>query len=125
MAKLSELIGKTMASVKNVDDGAIVFTTESGEVYELSHLQECCESVAIEDIVGDLADLVGSPILRAEETTSYDDPVGITKKHYGRYTWTFYKFATRKGYVDIRWYGESNDNYSESVDFNKVRSEAK
>jgi len=68
----------------------------------------------IEDICGDLEDLVGSPILMAEEITEekFDDEYGYTK-------WTFYKFATRKGYVTLRWRGGSmNDEYGEAVCFN-------
>src|SRR3990167_248976 len=120
MAELKDLIGKTLTKAEQVGDDEIVFITSEGKRYKLYHSQDCCESVTVEDIVGDLADLVGEPILVAEEATSDKNPDGVTKEDQDRFTWTFYKFATRKGYVDIRWYGESNGYYSESVDFEEA-----
>lgn len=118
MAKLKDLIGKTLTKVEVLtDDDEIVFITNEGKRYKLYHKQECCESVTIEDIVGDLSDLVGEPILVADEVINQTNLDDETKEDKDWFTWTFYKFATRKGYVDIRWYGESNGYYSESVDF--------
>lgn len=121
MTELKDLLGQTMASVVNIDDVELVFTTTDGKQYKLHHPQDCCEHVYIESIVGDLSDLVGEPLLMVEESTSDKNPPGVTKEYQDSFTWTFYKFATRKGYVDVRWYGESNGYYSESVDFTRVK----
>ena len=121
MAKITDLLGKTMTNVENIEDEELVFTTTDGTRYKLFHDRDCCEFVFIESIVGELADLVGEPLLLVEESTSDKNPEGVSiARQEGTYTWTFYKFATRKGYVDVRWYGESNGYYSESVDFMKI-----
>jgi hypothetical protein len=120
VAELKDLIGKTLTKLEQVGEDKIVFITSEGKRYKLYHSQDCYESVTVEDIVGDLDDLVGEPILVAEEVTSNENPEGVTKEYQDSFTWTFYKFATRKGHVDIRWYGESNGYYSESVDFGEA-----
>lgn len=103
------LVGKTFKSVVNSGD-KLDFETIDGEKYKMFHQQDCCEHVSIEDIVGDLNDLIGSPILAASETSNQGDSQ----------TWTYYSIATIKGAVSIRWYGESNGYYSESVDLIRV-----
>ena len=120
---VSDLKGKTLSSVSGgVGDDSIEFRTSDGETYLMYHEQDCCESVSVEDIVGDLEDLVGSEILLAEEVAG-ESPVDFDESGYESYTWTFYKFATLKGYVDIRWLGSSNGYYSEGVSFRKMTGE--
>jgi hypothetical protein len=119
-AAFSELLGKTVVSVKGEKgDDRLEIQTSDGCHYALYHSYDCCESVAIEDITGDVADLIGEPLLEAEEVTSNDDPEGYKPESTYResFTWTFYKLGTRKGRVTVRWLGESNGYYSESVDF--------
>jgi hypothetical protein len=114
-AKFSDLLGKTLTQIEGgVGDDVITFTCSDGSKGKLFHIQDCCESVEVEDIVGDYEDLLGSPLLVAEESTSSETP---NEDQDYSFTWTFYKLATIKGSVDIRWYGESNGYYSESVDF--------
>jgi len=111
---LALMVGKTFVRVEGaVGAGEMLFETADGERFLFTHLQDCCENVDINDIVGDLEDLVGEPLLLAEEVSGATEP---DAEHYESYTYTFYKFATRRGYVDVRWLGESNGYYSESVD---------
>jgi hypothetical protein len=110
---LALMLGKTFVQVTGSVGGyEMTFETANGERFMFAHSQDCCESVDINDIVGDLQDLCGSPLLLAEEVKGATEP---DEEHYESYTYTFYKFATRKGYVDVRWLGESNGYYSEGV----------
>ncbi len=109
------LLGKVLVSIENNDNEELIFRVTDEEAYKMYHDQNCCESVNIDDITGDLDDLISEPILLAEEVSQKGD-----EDDWGTSTWTFYKFATIKGYVTIRWYGSSNGYYSESVSFRKV-----
>lgn len=117
------LVGKTLTAIRKVDDDELYFETAEGQTFKLYHSQDCCESVTIESITGDFDDLVGTPILVAEEATSEENPEDANAElieYQDSFTWTFYKLATVKGWVDIRWYGSSNGYYGESVDFVEV-----
>lgn len=116
-AHFSELLGQTVTEILRENAGCtkgerLLFKLSDGRTFIMFHQQDCCESVTIEDICGDLKDLMDSPILQAEESTSKDNPKGGEES----FTWTFYRIATVKGAVTIRWYGTSNGYYSESVD---------
>lgn len=114
---IEQMIGKTFVEVAGeVGGDSLKFKANDGAVFEFHHYQDCCESVAIESIVGDLSDLIGEPLLVAEESTGETPADHKFEYEPESCTWTFYKFATRKGYVDVRWLGESNGYYSESVD---------
>lgn len=118
---ISILVGKRLKKVSvSSDKTEILFETKAGERYMLYHDQDCCETVTVYDIIGDLKDLLDFPITMAEEITSCVNAKDIMIKSQYSFTWTFYNLATVIGYVTIRWYGESNGYYSEKVDFKKL-----
>jgi len=135
--EIDEMIGKTFANIEIDTSGEnqkLIFIQKDVDSvinkYVFTHIQDCCESVYIAEIVGELDWLIDSPILAAEEVSSSSSDYQVnplTKEvpnHVFEYepdsmTWTFYKFKTAKGYVTIRWLGESNGYYSEGVDYYK------
>lgn len=123
VANFSDLVGKTLTKVYE-DKDKLIFDVDDGTQYALYHAQECCEYVRLEDTNGDLEDLVGTPILSAYESSNelgYCEPTEDMKKGWGTGTWTFYRISTIKGTVVLRWLGESNGYYSESVDFARTK----
>ena len=126
--KFESLKGKVLVGIEVIDGDedfdSIFFTTDTGDRYKLYHEQNCCENVEINDICGDINDLLNTPILLAEEVTHDNEiPDGVNMpEYYESFTWTFYKIGTVKGTVTIRWYGGSNGYYSERVNFEKMET---
>lgn len=116
---VSELVGKTFIKVEKAKDASdLYFIMADGTGYRMYHPQDCCENVYLEDVAGDLEDLVGSPIVSATEDTDEITPKDVW--HDDCFKWTFYNIATAKGWVTLRWYGESNGYYGVGVDIEKV-----
>lgn len=109
------LKGLVIISATGIEEGhdEILLTTECGKQFKMYHEQDCCESVYIDDVCGDVDDILNDEIMHAEERSNNPD----TGEDFESVTYTFYDIQTSKGSLNIKWYGESNGYYSESVDF--------
>ena len=119
----SDIVGKTFKSITGLVEGSdeIIFTFTDGSEYKMYHDQDCCESVSVADVCGDIEDLIDATVLEAREDTNSEDTFGKTGYDMDdSFTWTFYNIQTNKGCVQIRWLGTSNGYYSESVDFKLI-----
>ena len=115
---VGDFVGQTIQSVEGLVKGSekITFITDAGAKYAMFHERDCCEAVWLEDIDGDASDLIGAKVLSFEESSKENPDASESG------TWTFYTIITDKGRVWLRWNGESNGFYSESVSFYKVFS---
>ena len=115
---LDNALNQPILAIEGLEQGSekIVFRMMTGNLI-LEHQQDCCESVAVEDLEGDAEDLVGQVLLHAEEVVNGKEAgqSGEVDDYGESMTWTFYKFRTTGGDLWVRWLGESNGYYSERV----------
>jgi hypothetical protein len=95
------LKGVTLKAIEGLEDGSdrVRFVADDGRAWLMWYEHDCCGSAVVHDLAGDVSDLLGSPILLAEESSNQDNP----PENADSFTWTFYKLATVKGYVTITW----------------------
>ena len=116
-----ELVGKTITSITRVVcvEGDALHFELAGETFDcvMYHEDVGNEWVGLEDVCGDLEDLLDTPVLYAREDTSSD-----TGGEFGEpeLKWAFYNIGTIKGSVTLRWLGESNGYYGIDVDFKRI-----
>ena len=122
--QFSVLVGEKIKKLKIVDNERVNIETSDGKTYSLYHLQDCCESVLVYETVGDLNDILNKKIISATETVfKNEDPEWYKPEpnsYRDSFTWTIYRLETKSGFVEIRWFGESNGYYSESVYFSEI-----
>lgn len=103
--------------LKNVQE--ITLECDDDSSFYFYHLQDCCEHVEVWDIKGDFCE---SEIVEVEECESQEWPEDVPLKDFvDCFTWTTHKIKFSSGReVAIRWLGESNGYYSESVYFGRT-----
>lgn len=119
--EIDELKGVVLDGIEGATIGSdeIIFISGNNK-WKLYHEQDCCESVELNDIIGDLRDIVGSEILNAYESSNEEPDFDALPHSDDSFTWSFYRITTIKGTVTFRWYGTSSGYYSESVDFKQI-----
>lgn len=103
------LVGSTCTSFKATDNSLTLYT--SSDIHTFDHVQECCEDVYIESIVGDLTDLLNLPILEAKAT------VENNRTDEGLERWTLIELSTIRGSVTIYFFSSYNDYNCPDVDY--------
>ncbi len=126
---ISEFIGGHIVTATGLEPNSerVEFVFADGRRFAMLHEGDCCESVSVNDVIGDTADLQDATVIDAREEVSEEvDPEDYVpySEYRDSFTWTFYIIQTSKGAVTIRWLGESNGYYSERVDIELVGESA-
>jgi len=89
--------------------GLVTIVTDKLSV-QFFHYQDCCETVRVAQVDGDIEDVIGKTIRLFEERAVYGESA------WGLHCATFYALRTDGGDITWRWDGDSNGYYSVAVD---------
>ncbi len=121
-ANWHDLVGQTISSISApIGDAHIRITTEQGGV-EADHVQDCCESVDLIRVDGDLDVLIGSKVELAEDDSGCNPPDWAEKEPSWAesVTWTKLTLKTSAGEAVFWVRGASNGYYCETLAIKKI-----
>ena len=105
---ISHLLGKMVESITlNDDKTELTIVCKGGYRYLMMHEQDCCESVWLDDLDGELSDWQNVTVLEASESASLADSTEMQ--------WTFYRLACNLHSLCLRWCGSTDSVYSMGV----------
>lgn len=111
------LIGEILTHIDTNGNDEIVLTTQSGRRIKIYHSQNCCETVCIEDTVGDFEQLLFKPLI----SITHEEECSNDQEYYESCTKTDITFKVNDATVISKWIGTSNGYYSESVHWEELK----
>lgn len=113
-----KLIGEVFTDVSGKRQDEEFILTNDNFYVAIYVPDDCCNQGWLEDVDGDIKDLLESPITMFEEVGSRERDIGYdSENHYqDSCTWTYYKIGSEKGSVTLRFVGTSNGYYCERAD---------
>lgn len=111
------LVGQTLSKIEVAKHNEeIFFFIDNQQVFHSYHMQDCCEHVRLVNIIGNIDNILKSPIIWAHQET-FEGP---EPEYPDSWTWTAQTITTKNGSVRFEWLGESNGYYSEKVYFGRL-----
>lgn len=114
---MSELVGETIKVIK-AEKESVYIEMESGKAWHIYHMYDCCETVFVYRIDGEIADLLGKEVTRFEEEQT--DEFLFGHEPCESHTWTIYTIVAGGYKVVFYWLGESNGYYMETPYMNQT-----
>lgn len=120
LVNFNTLEGLTITKIDGLKEYSeeVIFHTKEKRTFKLFHNYDCCENVLLADICGTTA-LTGKVLSATMKNNIGKQNVKTDLSAFDdcSTTWTFYDIQTNKGFLTLRWFGNSNGCYSEEACF--------
>lgn len=112
---MKDLIGESIRAIEKFDDQRVIVRLRTGwQSFIFFHDQDCCELVELRE--ANMDGIIGKVICAVSAEVDHNLPEGAEQME--SFTNTTFTFKTEDGSVGtLRFLGQSNGYYSESVEF--------